>query len=283
MAWSALAAVALAEVRVNDPSACVDREAVDLEVRDLLGDAAVDGLDLFVGVAADLTSRAVALRVSDVRGDLLWEKRLAAQEGDCPLLPEIVARSIEAGLAQVPGWRFRAERGRSRPEGMVWGRLSAPSVLRVGLGGALQGHAFGPGWWSVGIDGFASPFAPLGSGVVQIGGIGVAAGPALRIRAGRESVDVAVRGWAGGIGVFGRSFDLERTALLPRASVDPEILLVTRAAIRVGARGEIPLTRIALTGPGQEVPAYEPAFRIGLVVALGGVLGSGEGGGTDRP
>jgi hypothetical protein len=283
MSWLLHGSLAFADVRTQDPSACVDPEEVDLEVRASLGDAAVDGLDLFVGVQADGDARALAIRVSDVRGDLLWEKHLAATAADCPILSQLVARSVEAGLAEVPGWRLRAERGRSRPEGAVWIKVSAPIAVRAGLGAGLSGQVVGPLWWSGGVDLYAAPFSNVGAGVVQVGGLGVTTGPFARARLGREALDVGFRVWGGAFGVVGRSFDVGYTTVLPHLSLDPEVWVVTRAALRVGLRAEVPLTRVAFSAAGQKDLTYEPAFRLGIVLGLGGGLRSGEALGGDRP
>jgi hypothetical protein len=154
----------------------------------------------------------------------------------------------------------------------------------VGFGGGVSGQVVGPAWWSGGLDLYVAPFAPVGDGVAQVDGLGVVTGPVLRARIGEGAVDLGARGWVGAFAVFGRSFDVERTVVLPHASFDPELWVVPpRTPVRVGFRAEVPLTRVGLVADGQSVPTYEPAFRGGILLGLGGRLRSGEALAGGRP
>jgi hypothetical protein len=281
--WGLPIATSYADVRVQDPSDCVDAEVVDLEVRAALGDAAVDGLDLFVGIVAEGEARSVQIRLSDVRGELLWEKALQGEQRDCPLLSTLVARSVESGISQIPGWRLVAERGRSLNEGGVYAQVTAPTTLRAGVGGGIKVQVLGPLWWGVDVDAYLSGREPVGTGVFQVGALGGTTGPVLRQRFGDEAVDLGVRGWLGMYGVSGRGFDLNYFNLFPRFTINPELTFVSHHLVRLGLRGELQTVRVGLTAPGADTRQLEPAFRVGVTVGVGGPLRSGEARESDRP
>lgn len=280
MAW--WVAAATASIRTQDPAGCLDAEAVDLEVRDMLGDVAVDGLDLFLAVAPEGPARHVTIRVSDLRGELLYEKRLDADAQDCPLLASVVAGTVQLGLSDIP-WRVSATAHTTSPDASLYLRLSAPLTLRTGFGGGVALPVRGPAWWTLHADGFVTTYAPVGTGVYQIGAAGVSTGPSVRIEAGRDAVDLGVWAWVGGVRVVGGAFDENFRALRPRLSIDPQVTFVSRAAIRAGVRGEIPVLKLSLVGPGQRDGAIEPPFRIGAVVGFGGSIRRSEGERSDGP
>lgn len=282
--WAAwvVGRAAYAGIRVHDPEGCVRREALDLEIRDSLGDEAADRLELSVAVEPRGDDRLVAVRVTDAAGELLYTRDLTASAMDCALLSAVVAKSVEVGLADIP-WRLAVDRPPAAAEASLAFHVSIPVTVRTGISVGAQLPIARPLRWTVDADGFVTTFAPVGSGVVQLLAGGMSTGPVLRTELGDHALDAVVRLWVGRIAVSGRSFDENLSDVLPRVSLDPELGFVARAAVRVGVRAEVPLARLAITAPGAPEPTYEPSFRVGLVLGLGGSLRRGEGRAADRP
>ncbi|MCA9494367.1 MAG: hypothetical protein KC621_30785 [Myxococcales bacterium] len=276
-----LAIAAWGAVRTQDDLGCVDPERLDLELRSLVGDEVADGVDVFVRVT-DGDPRAITVRVSR-HGDLLWGRELQAVAEDCPLLPSVIARSVDAGLAELPAWQLLGPSAGPRTELQLVGAVTAPFAPRFSIAGRLVTALVGPLRLGLDLEGGWSLVQPVEGGGVQMASVVAAAGPVIRLPVGRDALQVGVRGCVGPAVVSGRGFEENHTTVAPRVGTHAEVLFASRRALRVGVRGELPITRMAWTVPDTGESTLEPPVRAGIVLGIGGAVRSGDGDAQVRP
>lgn len=276
-----LSIAAWGAVRTQDDPGCLDDEQLDLELGSLLGDQVTDDVDLFARVSGE-EELAVEVRVSR-RGELLWERTLAVQRVDCPLLPSLVARSVAAGLQELPGWQIQARRAVAAPELQVVASVTVPFAPRFGLGGRWLGVIHGPIRFGVDLEGGWSLVQPLQQGGVQVASIALAAGPVAAVPVRRDAIQLGLRASLGPAIVTGRGFVENYSTVAPRVGALGEAIFASHALLRVGVRGELPITRLSWTLPDTGESTLEPAFRVGLVLGIGSTYASGEAERSDRP
>ncbi len=251
-------------VRVEDTRGCLDAEAVELEVRSALGDRAVDGLDIVARL--DDREQPWLLRLQVVDDDeTLWRKVLRVQEVDCPYLPALVARSVEQGLSEVPGWGVALPS--TRLPHVLGFRLagSVPSV-RIGVGVGVGVGVGGRSRLIVDTEVFGSAVQTIGAGGGQLLGWQLGGGYAADLPVGAGSVRLRPTLAAGPVLAFGRGFDLTFRELLPRVAAQGEIAWISAGVWQVGVRAEVPVLRVVLVDGGTGDRASEAAIRVGLVL-----------------
>lgn len=280
--WALASAWALAGVRVEDPHDCLAAEAVDLEVRSALGDAAVDRLDLLARVEDGAKGWQLSLEVSEA-GTRLWDRVIDVQPVDCPFLPALVARSVERGLSDLPGWQVALPNGRLPSELALTLSGSLPFSIRGGLGAAASIGLRRPLRWDVDLEGFLSGVEPVGVGSVQWLGAVLGTGPALEFPAGSDAIRVSVRGRAGPAVMVGGGFDLPVTRVVPRISGLVDLGWVSRGPLRLALRTEVPAIRLVAVDEWTGEKRAEAPIRVGLVLGVAGRLRPGDGGAGQRP
>ena len=117
----------------------------------------------------------------------------------------------------------------------------------------------------------------------EMASVVAAAGPVIRLPVGRDALQVGVRGCVGPAVVSGRGFEENHTTVAPRVGTHAEVLFASRRALRVGVRGELPITRMAWTVPDTGESTLEPPVRAGIVLGIGGAVRSGDGDAQVRP
>lgn len=283
--WAGVSAWALAGVRVEDPRGCLSAEAVDLEVRAALGDEQVDRLALLARI--DDAGAGWVLRIEVAEGDRpLWHKEVPVAPVDCPFLPELIARSVERGLAAIPGWSWAEGRRRRSPdEGAFQLSVSAPRAMRYGVGLAFAIGLPEPFLWEFDVEGWLGEVQPVGTGTAQLFGARLGAGPAVALPALGTTFRLAGRWTAGPVVSTGRAFRSPATTISPRSTAQLDLGWGPPGPVpvRVALRTEVVLVGVAPvdTGTGQRAP--EPLVRAGLVLGIAGSLRAGDGGGPGRP
>jgi hypothetical protein len=270
---------AFASVEVVDGADCLDTEQVELELRDVLDDAVVDEFLTRVTVVRG-ASWWLKLAVSQ-RENVLWSRQLAVDPADCPFLAEVVARSVERGVATLPEWRFErlqlhvpAELGVQ-----LFGTLDPSGGKRYGLGGAAWiGLTPEFGWQSVLEVHNATPVALFG-GQVQFAGASLSTGLGGIVHLGpHELRGVGRLGYGADYG-RGTGFDENnREWWIGRPTAQADIGLAPPGPLRFWFRADLLLDPVPQVvneeqSPGPElVPLVRPeeSVRLGLVLELAG-------------
>lgn len=266
MWWSWLAA---ASVSVTDPTDCVDPERFDNELRLLIGDTAVESLDISLEVESNAAERHTT---SIVRrdGERLWSRGATFQQVDCPAIPEALALSLHQGLATLPGWAVGTDSNRPGVQGLLAIETSGgvPVDGRFGLRGGPRftiGRRFG-----ISLAGATavSPSVSVGSGIATLIHPYVALGGFWGSPEGvRPEIEAHVQG--GPLFAFGRGFEVNQRTVLPRAAASVGFGVYPAGPIRLGAFVEMPFVRVALDEIGGG-SFTESLVRVGLSVAVVG-------------
>jgi hypothetical protein len=287
LVWTLGLADALAAVRIEDSTGCFNPEAVELEVREAVGDATADDMELVVHLSGT-ESWQLALTVNSSAGTI-WNRIVPVEPVDCPYLPELVAQSFERGLADLPDWGLHNERRWPELSFGVSGTL--PSVLRVGFITKLWVPiAARYGWqFQLAYQQSSVQTVSLPGDVVQVAFLSAhfETGPSLDIPFDEYRVRIATRVSAGGGRATGRDFqDGNSQDMRPSAAWMTELLWVPDNHLRVGPRLEVGLVRGNYVSNTGQTIAREIPVRGGLVLELGGPLhrkdSPGDGSRVDR-
>ncbi|MEM6927181.1 MAG: hypothetical protein AAF602_09645 [Myxococcota bacterium] len=270
------AAATAASVSVNGGTSCFSAVAVQVELDE------IDGLIGPDRVLVDLVRNTDpwTLQVRVVRREVeVWQRALEVTQADCPLLPAILARTLERGLEGVPRWPLANERRR-----WLLGVETAMSVPFLDWGAAVvvgQGpRARGVWSWEVDMGAFTRSVQPVGPGRSVLSGGDLGFGPVAEARVGATRIGVKPR-LTVGIGSqresgITREIDPEsETRTGPRAA----IALDTRARFPRGAHVGLRLsytavrTSFVFRNPGVVTMAAEPRWRVGLIAGIRGPVG----------
>lgn len=308
MLWVAVASVALAGVvRVEDGHACLDRDALDEEVRATIGDAAADRIDLAAALAPGAEPWHLQLSVSEGTTQI-WQRALTVAAVDCPYLPALVARSVERGLSEIPGWGLALPARPPRPEAFLAFSMTAPpELVRPPTSELLRRPGRAPRW-SVGplvsvpivpplrfeaeVFGFWSSFERVGAGGAQVAGAAAGAGPALLVPVGASAFRTGVRATLGPQVVLGQAFEAADIDVAPYTTVLWDTGFSFVHVVQTAVRAEVVTLalRYCEAQAGSECAAdptipstVEPRVRLGLAVAIGGPIGRTDVRRRDRP
>lgn len=274
---------ALADVTVEGAARCLRQEALDLEVRQLLGDEVVDQIDLRAHLYG-FESWQLSLEVFD-GGRLLWERAMSVEPVDCPYLPVLVARSVERGLSALPGWGIGAPP--KAPESLelaIAVAYTLPTAYqRFSLGVAMWTPIAGPVHVEWDLEAYGTLVEHVRNVGIQMAGAWAGAGPGLELDVGKESLRASVRGALGPAVVIGRRFVDHYETVIPYAALLGDLGVVSRHGLRVGLRSEMPLARVLPRQDGRPLGIPEPALRLGMSVGYTGAIGSSEGRARSRP
>jgi hypothetical protein len=267
-------------VTVEDGSRCLDREALDLEARGLLGDEVVDGIELRASVY-DLDGLQLAIEVHD-DGLLLWQRQVSIERQDCQYLPALIAGSVERGLASLQGWGLdRDARPRPRPELGLFATASVPASVRLGGGASLLVpvvHGFG---LQLDLEAFGAPRQLIDAEdatTFSLFGARAALGPTVSRAIGWDELRAGVRAAVGPSLFVGHDLRNSRYDVHAHPFLVADAGWVWRHGIRLLARCELPLHPARVEGT-----YVEPFVRVGWTVGWGGRIGSTEGSRRERP
>jgi len=257
-------------VSVDDRMGCVDREAVQLEVGAVLDAHRADAVEVEVGIDDGVVSLEV------FRGQrVLWDRRLSVGPEDCAVVPALIARSLDQGLAGLPDWHFEAADGLP-PDVAVYleGAVApVPSPFGWGVLGTGSGPLGRVGRWSAGL------------GVVAIrvdDGAGRGAqllAPQLRMGPGAD-LGRRRRWRLVGVVTAGPVFVVPQTGVQlsgPRwvPGARGEVSLAwRRGSLAVSGFVDTPLVRVVVVDEAQGERLAEGVIRVGLRVGAIGSLGS---------
>jgi hypothetical protein len=246
------------EVLVDDPTGCVSRGDLIIQLDVVLGAAAWADLVMDVRIVELEREREVEVQVRTLGGDPLWDRVRAFGAGDCPFVPAIIVRAVERGLDALEGWEWRVD-----PRA----RVHHPGA--VGLAG---GASFGSGpptprghgdvWIGPGLGPRARLFFPLS---VEVGGLGDVGGGGGQIVTADLGLGLGVhvtpsRGWfeprlevgGGPAWLVGSGFDRNLRGVVPR--------MAARLGFALGGEGPAEL-RLAMEATLVRVGAYEVGAR----------------------
>lgn len=264
-----------ASVEVENGEDCLTPEAVDLELRVVLDDEVVDRFVTHVTVRR-APDGVLELSVLDDR-HLLWSRELPFSEADCPYLPEVIARSVERGIASLPAWRLSSARGSWSSElgFQVFGLAPPGAPLQIGLGGALW-LGFGRfGGVQVVVEGRSGEAVPVAVGQLQFIGTSVTAGPAFQVPVANHALRGALRLGTGPTWFRGSGFDRENmSGWWWRWTTAADLGWAFPGALSVYGRAEMGVEPVPFVAAvhGEAVSYVEPWLRTGVVVEFSGTL-----------
>jgi hypothetical protein len=281
------AGAAFASIVIEDDQGCLSPEFVELELRASLGDAFVDELATRLRLVRGDTWRVVLSVATEASGRVLWTRELEVQPEDCPVLPEVIAGSIERGVAELPDWRLPAP---VRPpielafHGYVdVGMRTSPSAVgegaRFGTGGSAWIGVRQRVALNVALDVMSSLEEPVEESAVQFAGGLAAAGPGLSVPVRRHEFRVAARIGVGRMFYHTTGLDVRNNSeWWTRAVAQVDVGWAFPGAVRLYARAETPLNPVpfyiqGLSGDMDRFP--EERLRVGLVVQIAGALRGG--------
>lgn len=235
-------ASAWAGLRVEDPSGCLDREALALEVDQVLTVAGAQAATVRVARDGEGT---VAVEVVD-EGVTRWARQLPLADGDCGVGHLLVARSVEQGLAALPDWSWRHDDGRRAPDASVAVGVGVAPVDRPLSWGALArigGPLGGRTRWVAGLGMQGTTLRDMGRGA-QLLAVHARVGPAVDL--GRHA------GWRVGAAVAaGPVF------------VAPQVpLQLAGPSVVPGMRGELSVARVGEGWLWLEAWVDSPVLRL---------------------
>lgn len=283
--WLAATAsdVARAGVTVHDTTGCLTFEAVDLELREAIGDDLADRFEIDVSIAGT-EPRRLQIDVAEHGHDKsLWAKSLDVEQEDCSVLVELIGLSTERGLATLPGWGLQL---RHRPPelGFAVG-ATLPWAVRLTIGADVWIPVRAAFHWDIAPETVWTAVQPLGaSGGVQSYGLTVGTGPAVAVPLGQDALRFATRIGGGALVGVGRDADVNYTLVMPRVAWTTDVLYAARWGLRLGVRGEAPIIRLGYRDVvSNELVLREPRVRVGLVVMIAGRIRSSDASPTTRP
>jgi hypothetical protein len=273
LVWMLGLGTAVASVRIEDSTGCFEREAVELEIREAVGDTTADNMELVVQLSGAETWQ-LALTVNSSAGTI-WNRIMPVEPVDCPYLPQLVAQSFERGLADLPAWGLHEERHWPELSFGVSGTL--PSVLRIGFTTKLWIPLPARFGWQFQLTYLQSAVQTVSAGedVVQVAFLAaqLETGPSFDLPVGPHRVRLATRVGAGGGRATGRDFKRGNAQTArPSASWMTELLWVPDNHLRVGPRLEVGVIRGNYVSYSGHQIAREIPVRAGLVLELGGPL-----------
>ncbi len=275
--WWLSAVASAGGLRVVDAAGCLDREAFDLEVRQLLTDAVVSELGVVIAVSeADDALLSVNVDVSE-DGTALWTRGLRVEQADCPFLAPLLARSVEQGLKAIPGWDVGVARRRAPREAAMQVVGSGPQVFRGDFGATLGVGLVGPVQLVSEAFVLFTGVQDVAAGVGQLfGPLVVAAGPGVWIPLDDHAMRASVTFGLGPVLAFGNGFlngDTRQWFL--RHSVRPAVvwvLPVDALPLRLGITGEVVTNRAVYVDEFSGQRVREPPGSVGLLLGLGGII-----------
>jgi hypothetical protein len=277
--WAVMAALsqAMPVLDVEDPGACLDREAVAREVAlRLPANWVSDGappLSLAVHLAPAQGQRA-ALSLRLLAGDPpepLLERTVAVAPADCPDLPTLIAVIVARRLEDLPRevWeRARApavpparrvvalslgpELGLDRPR--VAGRLSLDALVGPPSGFAL----------ALGVAGDTARPEPLGPGRVRFSGLTAHVGLARPVALGAVTLVPALLASGGLLVAKGRGLLDDRRGVAPTLRLALSAALLTAVGLRVELGLAVGLVRARARDDASASATPEPLVRAWL-------------------
>ena len=278
------AATQPAEIRVDDPTGCVDAAAVGPALEGALSadlqqlPAGIFALDLAVAPGEDHHHATLAVRLTwSTGGEPLLDRTVPLVRADCPDVPRLVALIVARRLSDLPSQEWERRRPPLPPP------PGPPMGLRVGasLGADLGVDATSwAGRVELGLSvgqpaGIRGVFAltasaaapvPVGDGEAQLTSALFAAGLSWDVPLG----PVRLVPWAGAaIGVSvatGRGYQESRTEALPALRGLVEVALHSDLGVYGAVGATVPILRARLRDTGAGATVLEPLVRIHLSV-----------------